>query len=281
MSLTYDIKYQLKYGSVITKLIVINILVFLFGGLINLFVFMNNLQFNFANEFLSMPSNLSKLAYKPWTLLAYQFSHSDLFHLISNMLILYFSGRIFTDFFLKKDTWLIYLLGGFTGAILYLITFNFFTVFQNSNSTLIGASGSILAILFAATAYAPNLRVSIWGIFELKLLWLSFGFLLLDLITIPASNAGGHIAHIGGALLGWFYARHKQNNLNWFSFNFFKEKSMKNYKVEINKNVKTKTNKNNPSQDEVDAILDKISKNGYDRLSKEEKDILFKASQDK
>lgn len=282
MSIADDIKYQLKYGNAITKLIVINILLFVIVGLTNLIIFIGTKTEGFLTTFLAIPSSLNQFLIKPYTIITYQFGHFGFIHLLFNMLMLFFAGRIFTDFFNKKDTWKVYLWGGVAGALLYLLCYNLLPVFSGSHSILIGASASVLAILFAATSYAPNLQVSVWGLFSLKLLWLSFAYLILDLIAIPTDNPGGHIAHIGGAIFGWLYAKYRQNRLTWFSFNFLlKRKTKTNYKVEINKVKKTTTkSKNSPSQDEIDAILDKISKSGYERLSKEEKDILFKASQD-
>ncbi len=282
MSIADDIKYQLKYGNVITKLIIINIAVYVVLGIVNLFIFISTKSQSQAMDLLAVPSSFSQFIVKPYTLITYQFGHFGFIHILFNMLMLFFAGRIFEDFFNKKDTWKVYLWGGVSGAILYLVCYNLLPVFSGSNSTLIGASAGVLAILFAATAYAPNLQVSVWGLFSLKLLWLSFAYLVLDLIAIPTNNPGGHIAHIGGAIFGWLYAKYRQGNLSWFSFNFIqKRKPNINYKVEINKSKKaTSKSKNSPSQDEIDAILDKISKSGYERLSKEEKDILFKASQD-
>ena len=285
MSIADDIKYQLKYGNVITKLIVINILVFVFMGLTNLIIFIGTQSIGFLTNFIAVPSSIKQFLLKPYTLITYQFGHSGFIHLLFNMLMLFFAGRIFTDFFSKKDTWKVYLWGGVAGAILYLACYNLLPVFINNKREfeLIGASASVLALLFAATAYAPNMQISIWGLFSLKLLWLSFAYLILDLISIPTDNPGGHIAHIGGAIFGWIYAKYRQQNLNWFSFNFLQTKKPQiKYSVEINKSKTTvsKSKRNSPSQDEIDAILDKISKSGYERLSKEEKDILFKASQD-
>jgi hypothetical protein len=146
-----------------------------------------------------------------------------------------------------------------------------------------------MAILFAATTYAPHIRLTLFGVIEIKLIWFALFFLLVDLVSIPESNAGGHIAHIGGVVFGWLYAWYKKNS---YQYGLFEKKvtmttKKTHLKVEINENKSRKSNlsshdKSNrvPTQEEVDAILDKISKSGYDRLSKEEKDILFKASQE-
>jgi hypothetical protein len=162
---------------------------------------------------------------------------------------------------------------------------------SRGGATLHGASGSVMAILLAATLYAPNIILNVFGIFPVKLKWITAFFILVDLINIPLSNSGGHIAHIGGALFGCFFALHQKGQI---SFKLFEPvikmnpKPKHKFKVEMNQGVGKKSSASvsygssnqAPTQEEIDAILDKISKTGYDRLSKEEKDILFKASQE-
>jgi membrane associated rhomboid family serine protease len=289
MNLLNDLKYRYQYASPILRLIIVNALFFLVAIFIKLGAFFMVKSGNSALSFLALPSQWGEFFTKPWTIITYQFSHLGLFHFAFNMLVLYFSGAIFMDFFRKKDAWKVYIWGGVSAALLFMIMSNYTPVFRGVNYTLIGASGSVMAILFAATIYAPNLKVNLFGILPIKLMWIAITYLVMDLISIPDSNAGGHIAHIGGAIFGCLFALYRKDKIQIKLFEPVIKQSTtkKKFKVEVNQNTnstRTKTQNGNgqrpPTQDEIDAILDKISKSGYDRLSKEEKDILFKASQD-
>jgi membrane associated rhomboid family serine protease len=283
-----ELKYRFNYAGPILKLIFINAGVFLFALLINLFGFLFFGVREFLAPVLSLPSAWSAIFIKPWTVLTYQFSHFGIFHFIFNMLVLYFAGNIFSDFFKKKDVFKVYVFGGVVAALLFVLASNYIPVFKGNSYTLIGASGSVMAILFAATVYGPNIQVYLFGTFQVKLKWIALAYFILDLISISESNAGGHIAHIGGAIFGCCFALYRQGK---FGLNLTVAKPESKYnsrKLKLEHKGRNagfvkpdQTNrKGNPSQEEVDAILDKISKSGYDRLSKDEKDILFKASQD-
>jgi membrane associated rhomboid family serine protease len=283
-----ELKYRFNYAGPTLKLIFINAGVFLFALLINLFGFLFFRTREFLSPFLSLPSSWSDIFIKPWTILTYQFSHFGVFHFAFNMLVLYFAGNIFSDFFKKKDAFKVYVFGGIVAALLFVLASNYIPVFKGESYTLIGASGSVMAILFAATVYAPNIQVYLFGTFQVKLKWIAAAYFILDLISISESNAGGHIAHIGGAIFGCCFALYRQGK---FDVKLMASKPESKYNTRKLKLEHKRGNagfaksnqdnkKGNPSQDEVDAILDKISKSGYDRLSKEEKDILFKASQD-
>ncbi|MES2618574.1 MAG: rhomboid family intramembrane serine protease [Bacteroidota bacterium] len=290
MTFVEDLKYQIKYSTPILKLVVINIGVFISLGLVNLVLFLTNIKFEFISSFLLLSSDPHHFLHTPWTLFSYQFIHTGFIHLLFNMMTLYFIGQLFTDFFKRTDAWRVYLLGGLTGGLLYVASYSLFPVFSNHNGTLEGASGGIIAILFATATYAPNVRIALFGIFHVRLVWLALGYLFLDLISIPSGNSGGHIAHIGGALFGFIFARYRQGTLQVKLFDTFstKKPDERKFKIKVHAHNETKQNTYNkssnssssPTQEEIDIILDKISKNGYEKLSKQEKDILFKASQD-
>lgn len=287
MNLLDDLKYQYKYGSAVIKLVFINVTIFVAIGFINLFLLLFNTRFEFVSTYLALSGNFSHMLHTPWTILTYQFTHTGFIHLLFNMVMLYFTGRIFEDFFRKQDIWRVYLLGGLAGGLLFILS-SFLPAFRNQNSILIGASGSVMAMLFATAGYAPNLRLALFGVFEVRLIWLAVGYLVIDMISIPAGNAGGHIAHIGGALFGYLFAKYRQGNLQMNLLDSFRapKPDERKFKVKIHTHAPTKKHSNNdntshqPTQEDIDIILDKISKNGYDKLSKQEKDILFKASQD-
>lgn len=285
-----ELKYRFRYASPVMRLIAVNAVVFLLGLLINLSVFLFTAIREFASPYLSLPSAWPALLLKPWTIISYQFSHFGAFHFALNMLVLYFSGNIFMDFFRKKDVWRVYIWGGMVAGILFMLASNYIPAFRGGNYTLIGASGSVMAIMFAATVYAPNIRLQLFGIIPVKLYWIAVAFIILDLLSISESNAGGHIAHIGGAIFGCIFALYRKDKIQIRLFEpvIKQGNSKRQFKVEVNQNTSVsksvrnsgKRPDNSPTQEEIDAILDKISRSGYDRLSKEEKDILFKASQE-
>lgn len=280
----YNTKY--KYQSAIIQLIIINAAVFFVAALYNLISYLFFKQKENIDAWLSLPSNIYSFILKPWTILTYQFSHVGLWHFAMNMLVLYFIGNIFVDFYKRAEVFKVYILGGLSGALLFYISYNFLPVFSGQNGILIGASASVFAIMFATAIYAPNLKLSLFGIFEIKLIWIAVAYFIIDVVSIPVSNAGGHIAHIGGTLFGIIYAYYKKGIIN---FNLFPTKPAyikQKPRMKVNVNAKSSSNIKNkgfsfdsPSQAEIDLILDKISKSGYDKLTKDEKEILFKASQ--
>ena len=289
MNLIEEVKFQFKHGSPFIKIIVVNVIAFVSIGLYELVLFLFKIKSDFVGVYLALNSSPQHLLHAPWTLVTYEFIHAGPFHLLFNMLMLYFAGNIFNDFFKSSDAWRVYIFGGLIGGVLFLVSNVLFPVFNGIESTLVGASGCIMAVLFASATYAPNLRMALFGIIQIRLVWLAVVFLVLDLISITNGNAGGHIAHIGGALFGFLFARYRQGRLR-FSIpelgnnkmpdeTRFKVK-VKTYHQHEHLNSNNKNTSYKPSQEDIDIILDKISKNGYDKLSKQEKEILFKASQE-
>lgn len=290
MNLWQELKYKFQYATPVVRLIIVNSVVFVLLMLIDLFAFLFFKTRNLSDPYIALPSDVNTLLQKPWTIITFQFSHHRLFHFAFNMITLYAVGHIFMDFFKKKDVWKVFIFGGTVAGLFFVLCNNVIPVFKGTPGTLIGASGGVLAILFAATAYAPNIRLNLFGVFAVKLVWIALGYLVLDLLSIQESNAGGHIAHIGGAVFGWLFATYRKGSMQFRIFEPTVKTNVnaRKFRVEVRQTqTYNKTQKNNyintskaPTQEEIDAILDKISKSGYDRLSKEEKDILFKASQD-
>lgn len=286
-----ELKYRYKYSSPVMKLIAVNAVVFVLALLINLSAFLFFKSRLFTAPYLSLPSDPAAFISRSWTLITYQFTHFGAFHFLFNMLVLYFSGLIFHDFFRKNDLWKVYILGGTAAAFLFIVSAVYIPAFSGSTYTLVGASGSIMAVMFAAVIYAPDLRLQLFGVFPVKFKWLAIAYVLMDLISISESNAGGHIAHLGGALFGTLFALFRKGHLR---LSLFEPVLQRKPFAKVQKNevkqaagMSSYTRKSSegsgrrtPSQEEIDAILDKISKSGYDRLSKEEKEILFKASQE-
>jgi hypothetical protein len=219
------------------------------------------------------------------------FLHEDLLHILFNLLFLYFGGRIFNDLLSSKRLLAVYVLGGVAGAVLFILAFNLFPVFGTgvNYAYALGASASALAVLVAIASYVPNYTVYLMLFGPVKLKWIAVISVVLDLISIKNGNAGGHIAHLGGAAFGFIYASQLKKGNDWAKiFNtpfqiistLFKPKSK--IKVVHRNPNKASVNGNDRSKQQViDEILDKISKSGYESLSKSEKEILFKLSNDK
>ena len=248
------------------KIIIINIIVFLIPLVLNTFLFLFNLkQVSFINYF-DLHPEIGDIIRSPWTLISYSFLHIDFFHIFWNMLILFLVCKHFLNFLTNKKLIEIYFYGALMGGLFFVISYNIFPVFKNAFSPLIGSSAAVYAVLIFACSYMPNTKVNLI-FFDIKLKYLGLFYVLLSLIQIPFSNAGGNIAHLGGAFYGFYYA--KNFNLSNSPFDFI---------VNFINNFKSKAKKNPDNQKKIDNILDKISKSGYESLSKSEKDFLFKNS---
>ncbi len=279
--------YDNKHAAVI-QIIMINIAIFSIVVLTNFIFFLFN-QLTFVEKFFKyfyLPSNLEKFLFQPWSLITFQFLHSlkNPFHIIFNLLWLYWFGRMFNFYFGNQRVWFLYLTGGIVGGVLFMISYNTFPVFYGYTAYLIGASAGVTAIVIALATYLPNFEVfTILG--PIKLKWIAFITILMDFaMTTNGLNAGGNISHLGGALLGFLYMYFYQKNNDWASF--FINFSKKSYKPNIRivnfekKNPSTNNPSEKPTQQEIDRILDKIASQGYDKLTKEEKQTLYNASKD-
>ncbi len=292
-----EIKSFFKHRSILSQLILINIAVFIFANFINLILWLFQSADNeFITRWFALPSNLNALLLKPWTLFTYMFLQENFFHLLFNMIMLYFSGRIFSEYLSHRKLLSVYIWGGIIGGLLYLFAYNTFPVFADSvrvSVPMLGSSASVLAILFAIATYVPNYNVPLIFIGRVKLKHLAIVFIVIDILSIQRGNAGGHIAHIGGALWGFIYVWLIKNNhrMNWGKFKFPKftfGKKPRPRKAYQNPNYNKRpvtddeyNKRKKQQQKEVDAILDKISKSGYSSLSKKEKELLFKSSNKK
>ncbi|MBK6729657.1 MAG: rhomboid family intramembrane serine protease [Bacteroidetes bacterium] len=288
-----EIKKKYHLGNVITKLLIINIGIFVLQSLVMLFFTIFGKQDSFLRvmDMLYFPNHIKEFLRQPWSIFTYQFLHTPfgIFHVLFNMLFLFFFGRIFTQFMNPRYVFPLYITGGVFGALLFMITFNMSPAFQSS-AMLVGASASILAIVVAAATLVPDYTVFLMLIGPVKLKWIALVALLIDIINISSgSNAGGHIAHLGGAMAGFFFIISYRQGYNWFGWIFRlidKYHKPKRNKPRVayvrNKPVEENEKKTSVSnQKRVDQILDKISKSGYDSLTKEEKEFLFKVSNDK
>jgi len=281
---------QFNQFSIVLKIIVLNTLIFLIVYLGSFFFKLS--PANFVSWFV-LPTSFLEFIYQPWSFLTYAFLHAGFWHLFWNMYLLYWFGLYVLNLFTPKRFLTIYLLGAISGGFFYVLAFNLFPVFSDVNSSLMGASAAVLAIVIFIATYTPNAMVRIFT-FRIKLWQIGLTMVLLDLFQLPSSgNAGGLIAHMGGAAFGYFYASQlkKGNDIGiWFEnlmdsiLNLFKSKKHKHFrKVHRTKQSvikKTKPSPTNEHQIKIDRILDKIGKSGYDSLTKAEKDFLFKAGKD-
>ncbi|WP_372754808.1 rhomboid family intramembrane serine protease [Labilibaculum sp.] len=290
------IKDSFKEGSNLTKLIYVNFAVFLLVKIVGVLSFLFNLesaQVPFLVYWLSVPAETSALLSRPWTIFSYMFLHEAFLHILMNMLWLFWFGRIFLSYLDQKKLVSIYILGGLTGAATYIFAYNLFPVFESARfgSYALGASASVMGIVFATVAYAPNHSVRLMFIGDVKIKYIALFFIATDILSIPMGNAGGHIAHLGGAFYGWLFINQLRNGKDISSaftslfdsfLGLFKTRKMKvSYKKTTNMDDKEYNKNKKKKQEHLDQILEKIAKSGYDSLSKEEKEILFKNSNQK
>ena len=281
---------QFKQLSIVLKIIVINTLIFLIFYLGSFFF---KLSPSTLVSWFVLPTSFLEIVFQPWSFVTYAFLHAGFGHLLVNMYLLYWFGLYVLNLFTSKRFLTIYLLGAINGGLFYVLAYNLFPVFNNISSNLMGASAAVLAIVIFIATYTPDAMVRIFT-FRIKLWQIGLVMVLLDLFQLPSSgNAGGLIAHMGGAIFGYVYAIHlkKGNDIGiWFEnfmdllVNLFKSNKYKHFKqVHKTKQSAPKNAKRNPTtnhQIKIDRILDKIGKSGYDSLTKAEKDFLFKAGKD-
>ena len=280
MELIDKIRYNFKNLDILQKIILIMIIFFVIPYIVNTFLFLFNFnEFSVINLFDVSPDLIDLLS-KPWSLITYGFFHSDLWHLIGNMIIFYLSGSVVLNLFGSERLIKIFILGILYGSLAYLISYNLFPAFNNIKSSMIGSSAGVMAVFIFLASYNPNYSFRILN-FNIKILYIASFLVLLDIIQIPGGNSGGHIAHLGGAFLGYFY--HKKmiqvdNYGNWIIdlYNFIFKRKLK-FKKRSYSNKTSVYVKDAAAQKKIDLILDKISKSGYDSLTKGEKETLFKA----
>ena len=210
MSVGDEIKNMFKQGSTLTRLIIINLGVFLVLKLLSVFFFLfqNDAAYDSVIEFLALPAEISSLARRPWTIVSYMFLHSGFLHILLNMLWLFWFGKIFLEYLDQKKLLSVYLLGGLAGGALFILSYNLFPVFQDNlaMSIALGASAAVMAIVMTISFYVPDYTIRLLFVGNLKLKYLAIAVIIIDIMSIQGGNAGGHIAHLGGALFGIIYA---------------------------------------------------------------------------
>jgi membrane associated rhomboid family serine protease len=206
-----DIKTRYNQGNAVIKLIMVNIAVHVLVLLVSVFLFLitgdDASYWAFIFEWLYFPSELGKIPFRPWTIFTYMFlhAHNDIFHILMNMLILYWFGQKLNDLLPNSKIFPIYILGGVVGALVFAIGFNTFPPFADSEGNLVGASASVMAIVLAAATLNPKGTIRLFIIGEVELQYVALVWIIYNLIVIPGGNPGGALAHLGGAFMGWFF----------------------------------------------------------------------------
>lgn len=293
-----DLKENFKRGNVYIQLIYINAGVFIVTTLFTVLLTLFNRSGENILLYGEFPASLQNFLNQPWSLFTYMFMHAGVMHILFNMLWLFWFGQLFLSFFSAKHLRGLYVLGGICGAILYMVSFNLFPFFSDvvNSSFLLGASASVLAIVVATAYRQPEYQVRLLLFGTIRLKYIALVMILSDLLFITSENAGGHIAHLGGALAGlWFAASLSKGHdvtawinkiLDWFIALFsgkaFKQTRKPKMSVHYNKDKRSTDYDYNAQKkaqnDEVDRILDKLKKSGYESLTTEEKKSLFDAS---
>ena len=286
MTYLNDLKYKYSGFSIAEKIIFLNIIFFLIPYLINTLLFLFNINSESYIELFLLSPELNNLIIKPWALVTYSFIHDGFFHLFWNMLLLYYISRMILNLFSSSTFINIYFLGVIIGGIFFLLSYSFFPVFKGDFSSMGGSSAGVMAAIIFMCAYSPENEIRLF-FFNIKLKYIGVLFFVFDIIQIPYGNSGGHIAHIGGAILGFFYARNLINGRDIGSgfenlWKFFLKERRKKATNKLFQDINKINNKPEKSykQKSIDAILDKISKSGYESLSDKEKDFLNRYGED-
>lgn len=297
-----DLKRNVRSGNMITRIILVNVFLFVIMKLIFVFTFFGNSAqaspiHGFLLDQLVISSNLKTLITHPWTLFTHFFMHEGFFHLGWNMLLLYWFGSIVGDFLNDKRILPIYLLGGLAGALFFVLSDIYIPGGSGGNAVAMGASAAVMAMIFVAATISPDYYMHLLLIGPVKIKYIALFILFLDIVgTAGASNTGGHFGHLGGAFMGMLivYMMRRGTDITLPISSFFdkivsrfeEDKEAKNYapKLELVHVSKSKIdNDNKPSrskdyQKRLDEILDKINSHGYEKLDDEEKEFLFQAS---
>ncbi len=308
-SIWEDVKREFSYGNMVTRIIIINVVIFVAVNLVNVVLKISGVwqsPTSFADfiKLFSLSSDGWFVLIHPWVIFTYMFLHVDFWHILWNMLYLYWFGRIVGDFIGNQRVLPIYLLGGLAGALLFYITANFIP-YTSGIATALGASAAVMALVVAAGAIAPDYIVRLLFLGDVKLKYIVFVIVLLDLLALAGDiNTGGHFAHLGGAAMGWIFVRQLREGRDWALpvntvlnriYRPFKRPARTPRRPHMaykNPNRPRTTTSRRPTasatagsrtenvshQDRLDSILDKIKQSGYESLTEEEKEFLFNAS---
>jgi membrane associated rhomboid family serine protease len=291
-----DLRQTFRQGNIVVRLIYINVAVYVLCTLLSVVLGLFAIPSVELLRNFYLPADLLQLVRRPWTLITYMFMHAGVWHLLGNMLWLYWFGRIFLYFFSAKHLRGLYVVGGLVGGLLYIVAYNLFPIFSGQlySATLLGASASVLAIAIATAVREPDYRINLMFIGPVRLKYFALFIVLFDALYVGSNNAGGHIAHLGGALAGWWFANgfsQGRDITHWVNVcmnalgGLFVKRERKPRKPKMKVHSQNSRaadydyNARKKAQaDDVDKILEKLKKSGYSSLSDEEKRRLFEAS---
>lgn len=292
-----------KPNNTLVQLILVNVVIFLVLLITKVSLTMaQNPGYGFIMSQLLIPGDLNAFLHKPWTLFTYFFTHEEIFHILYNMLFLYWFGRLIDEYLGNRRLMGLYIMGGVAGGLLYLAMYTLVPYFQNQADTarMLGASAAAFSVAVGAATLLPNYTFHLLFFGPVRIKYIVFFFIILSIAQSAGSNAGGNLAHLGGALMGFAYVKLLQNGTDlgrpiywladgWSNLLRPKPAVKVSYRQRSNANTQastyvspsgaTATSASTPDQDEVDTILDKISRSGYESLTREEKQKLFRASQ--
>jgi membrane associated rhomboid family serine protease len=286
MSIVEEIKRSFSGNSAVRNIIVLNVAVFLATSLVALVLYLAGTgisEYDWLLKKLMLPASFKTFIVQPWSLFTYMFLHSGFMHILFNMLWLWWIGGLMLEYLGSRKVLEAYLLGGLAGGLFYMICYNVFPVFRDAvpGSYALGASAGVLAVVVATATLLPDYPFQLLFFGTVRLKWIAVASVVLDLISIPAGNAGGHLSHIGGAIFGFLYTKYLYQQTifpQWLTnpSTLFRKKA----RMKVHYRTTYLRDSDKPSEEEIDAILDKISRSGYDSLTRKEKEQLFKASKE-
>ena len=260
--------------NIAEKIILVNTVFFVLPLAVFIFFYLFKIPNQNIYYYFELLPNIHDLLFRPWSLITYGFIHASFGHLFWNMILFYFFSSLFLNLFKEDDLLVLFCIGIISGGLLFIFSYSFFPVFGGLHSSLIGSSAGVISVVIFMCTYSPNSTIRIF-FFNVKLIYVGIALVIFDLAQLPISNSGGHIAHLGGALTGFFAGFKMKNGQN--IFNYFKKNNSHKKFTSQKQNINKKNFKNS-NQQKIDLILDKINESGYDSLTNEEKRTLNEAS---
>ena len=260
--------------NIAEKIILVNTIFFVLPLVFFIFFYLFKVPNQNIYYYFELLPNIHDLLFRPWSLITYGFIHASFGHLFWNMVLFYFFSSLFLNLFIEDDLLILFCIGIIVGGVLFVLSYSYFPVFGGLNSSLIGSSAGVISVVIFMCTFSPNSTIRIF-FFNVKLIYVGIALVIFDLAQLPISNSGGHIAHLGGALTGFFAGFKMKNGQN--IFNYFKKNNSHKKFTSQKQNINKKNFKNS-NQQKIDLILDKINESGYDSLTNEEKRTLNEAS---
>ncbi|WP_407403346.1 rhomboid family intramembrane serine protease [Sodaliphilus sp.] len=299
MAMWDELKRRFNEGSMLMRLIYVNVGVFLVVRLVGIVMIFADCDIDSVLHWLEVPSAWMDALHRPWTVITYSFLHYEVLHILFNMLWLYWLGRIFMEYFNVKQLMALYIYGAIGGAVVYVLASSVLPGLRGMEGYLLGASASVYAIVVAVATYSPNYRIGLLFLGSVALKWVVLAMVLIDLLQMDALSSGGHIAHLGGALVGFLYAMMMRRGhditapLNRCIDKIVSLASRRKnpgvggpvggraYRGQSAQGTARNTSQSatgKATESDLDRVLEKIKRSGYTALTDEERDLLFSFS---